>query len=223
MTINQFLFFSKFLEEILICFEEELWMLTSRFLQWNLWIQDTYGLIVLSAIQGMSAIWDISYWEVSLYLVLHYVHALRLVNLFLSVTYKDFLHWFGCSALHCFLETCLINSSILKTKEVQRLIMIVGLINVFLLSCQLYNTYETFKHCVLQQRKKLCISILISLLMLIRNISKHHFSGRGVLLNSIMGIPCSKTEEWVKFDGCRCKGRGVERFSLCVGHKWMEG
>ena len=35
--------------------------------------------------------------------------------------------------------------------------------------------------------------VLISLLKLMRNISKH-FSGRGVLLNSIMDIHCSKAE-----------------------------
>ena len=44
------------------------------------------------------------------------------------------------------------------------------------------------------QRKKLCISILISLLKLMRNISKYHFSGDGVLLNSIIDIHCSTAE-----------------------------
>ena len=38
-----------------------------------------------------------------------------------SVICKDFLHWFGWLALHCFLETRLIYSSILETKEVQLL------------------------------------------------------------------------------------------------------
>ena len=66
--------------------------------------------------------------------------------------------------------------------------MKVGSINVCLLSCQFYYTYETCKHCALWQRKKLCISILISLLNLLRNISKLHFSGGRVILNSIMGI-----------------------------------
>ena len=37
-------------------------------------------------------------------------------------------------------------------------------------------------------------SILISLLKLIRNISKYHFLGEGVLLNSIMDIYCSTAE-----------------------------
>ena len=65
---------------------------------------------------------------------------------------------------------------------------------MYLLSCQFYCTYETCKHCALYQEKKLCISILISLLKLMRNISKYHFSGEGVLLNSIMVIHCSKAE-----------------------------
>ena len=66
--------------------------------------------------------------------------------------------------------------------------MKVGSINVCLLSCQFYYTYETCKHCALWQRKKLCISILISLLNLMRNISKLHFSGGRVILNSVMDI-----------------------------------
>ena len=65
---------------------------------------------------------------------------------------------------------------------------------MYLLSCQFYCTYETCKHCALYQEKKLCISILISLLKLMRNISKYHFSGEGVLLNSIMDIHYSTAE-----------------------------
>ena len=62
-----------------------------KYIQWSLWIADTYGslkicpllrgvrywevvlqrlsyfgLNIVSAIQGMSAIWDVGYWEVSL-------------------------------------------------------------------------------------------------------------------------------------------------------------
>ena len=66
--------------------------------------------------------------------------------------------------------------------------MKVGSISVCFFSCQFYYTYETCKHCALWQRKKLCISISISLLKLMRNILKYHFSGQGVLLNSITDI-----------------------------------
>ena len=118
----------------------------------------------------------------------------QLVNLFLSVICKDFLDLFGCLVLRCFLEGRLIYSSIIETKEVQRLIMKVGSISVCLLSCQFYYTFENGKHSALRQRKKLCLSKSISLLKLMRNISKHHFSGGGVLLNSIMDIHCSAEE-----------------------------
>ena len=108
-------------------------------------------------------------------------------GVFLCVKCRDFLHLCRCLVLHCFLETSSIYSSFIEKKEVRRLIK-VGSINVRLLSCQVYYTYETCKHCALQQRKWLCISVLISLLKLIRNISKYHFSSEGVLLNSIMDI-----------------------------------
>ena len=44
------------------------------------------------------------------------------------------------------------------------------------------------------KEKKLCINRLISLLKLMRNISKYHSSGGEVLLNSIMDIHCSAAE-----------------------------
>ena len=62
----------------------------------------------------------------------------RLINLFLSVIYKDFLLLFGCLLLQCFLEARLIYSSITETKEIQRLIMTVDSINLCLLSCHLF-------------------------------------------------------------------------------------
>ena len=76
-------------------------------------------------------------------------HA-QLVNLFLSVISKSFLHLFGCLVLHCFLEARSSYSSVTETKEVQRLIMEVGSIRVRLLFCQFYYTYQTCKHCALQ-------------------------------------------------------------------------
>ena len=60
-------------------------------------------------------------------------------------------------------------------------------INVFAFR-QFYYTYENCTHHELLKRKKLCISILISLLKIMRNILKHYFSGGGVLLSSIMDI-----------------------------------
>ena len=67
-------------------------------------------------------------------------------------------------------------------------------------------------------KKKLCKSILISLLKLMRNISKYHFSGKGALLNSIMDIHCSSAERGA-LDEFRCEGRGGQNFPLCRGHK----
>ena len=55
---------------------------------------------------------------------------------FVFVICKDFLHLCGCLVLHCFFEDSSFYSSIIETKEVQRLIMKVGSINVCLLSCQ---------------------------------------------------------------------------------------
>ena len=56
---------------------------------------------------------------------------------------------------------------------------------------------------------------------LLRNILKKHFSGEGVLLNSIMDIPCRTTEGGADQNriGCRCEGKGGQNFSLCEGHK----
>ena len=59
------------------------------------------------------------------------------------------------------------------------------------------------------------MSILISLLKLLRNISKHHFSGEVVHLNSIMDIHCSTAEGGAD----QCEDRGGQNFSLCGGHK----
>ena len=141
-------------------------------------------------------------------------------GVFLCVKCRDFLHLCRCLVLHCFLETSSIYSSFIDAKEVRRLIIKVGSIKVCLLSCQVYYTYETCKHCALQQRKWLCISVLISLLKLIRNISKYHFSSEGVLLNSIMDINW-RGRGTPKSDGCRCEGRGGQVFSHCGSHKWM--
>ena len=63
--------------------------------------------------------------------------------------------------------------------------MKIGSINICLLSCQFYYTYET---------KKLCITTFISLFNLMKNISKYHFSGEEVLLISIIDIYCSAPE-----------------------------
>ena len=99
-----------------------------------------------------------------------------------------------CCDMYIFLEASSIYSLIIETKVVQRLIMKVGSINVCFLSCQFYYTYEICKHCALQQRKKICTSILISLLKLIVNISRYNFSGKGVPRNSVMDIHCSTAE-----------------------------
>ena len=45
---------------------------------------------------------------------------------FLSVIWKDFLYLCGSLVLQCFLEACSIYSSIIETKEDQRLIVKVG-------------------------------------------------------------------------------------------------
>ena len=113
-----------------------------------------------------------------------------------------------------FLEACLIYNSILETKEVQTPTIRIGSINVCLLSFQFYYTYETCKKCALQQRQKLCLSLLISLLKLMRNISKYHFLDRGVFLHSIIDIHCSTAEgrERPKLCDRRYKGKGVQKF-----------
>ena len=56
--------------------------------------------------------------------------------------------------------------------------------------------------------------MLIPLLKLMRNISKHHFSGREVLLNSVMDIHYSTTEgganqNWMDVD---VKGAAIKTF-----------
>ena len=65
---------------------------------------------------------------------------------FLSVIFRGFLSLYGCLVLHSFLEGGSIYSSFIETKEVERLILKVGSINVCLLSCQFYYTYETCEH-----------------------------------------------------------------------------
>ena len=80
----------------------------------------------------------------------------QLVNLFLSVICKGFLHLFGFLVLYCFLKALLIYCSIIETKEVQRLITKVGSIDVCLLFCQFYYTYETCKTlCALVEKKSM--------------------------------------------------------------------
>ena len=106
-----------------------------------------------------------------------------------------YLHLCGCLVFHCFLEASSVYSSFIETKEVQKLIVKVCSINVCLLFCRFYYTYETCKQCALQQRKKLCISILILLLKLMRNILKYYFSGEEVLLDSIIGVHCGTADE----------------------------
>ena len=142
-------------------------------------------------------------------------------GVFFSVMCRDFLHSCVCLVLHCFLKASSIYSSEeVQTKEVQRLIMKVGSVNLCLLFCQFYYTYETCKHFALQQRKNLCISILISLLKLMRNTSKYHFSGEGVVLNSIMDIDCSMAKGGADQNRMAVDVRGaVKIFSLCGGHK----
>ena len=68
--------------------------------------------------------------------------------------------------------------------------------------------------CALANKKAMYKSILISLLKLMRNILKHHFSGRGVLLNSVMDIHYSTTEgganqNWMDVD---VKGAAIKTF-----------
>ena len=56
-----------------------------------------------------------------------------------------------------------------------------------------------------------------------RNISKYHFSGKGVLLNSVMDIQCSTAEERANQNlmAVDVKGGTVKTFSLYRGHKLM--
>ena len=68
-----------------------------------------------------------------------------------------------------------------------------------LLSCQFYYTYELIlmrlvNNVHFRKEKQLYINILISLLKLMRNIWKYHFSGEGVHLNSIMDNHCRTAE-----------------------------
>ena len=101
--------------------------------------------------------------------------------------------------LHCFLEASSIYSSIKETKEVQRLIMKVGSINMCLLSCQFYYTYKTCNHCV-----------------------KYLFWVReSVRIQLWTFIVVQQREGRPKSDGCSCEGRGGQNFSLCGGHKWV--
>ena len=162
---NKKKFFLKYLEEILICFEEELLMLTSRTLfSYALWL----WFFSICSLQR-SLIYDVrkeqrggssrghNIWPVLLMAVhgfsgrvIFYSCGRRHVRQsFFSVICKDFLHWFGSLALDCFLKACLIYNSVLETKEVQRFIKKVGSIIMYLYSCQFYYTYETCKHCVL--------------------------------------------------------------------------
>ena len=53
---------------------------------------------------------------------------------------------------------------------------------------------------------------------LLRNILKKHFSGEGVLLNSIMDISCRTTEGGADQNRIG-EGKGGQNFSLCEGHK----
>ena len=100
---------------------------------------------------------------------------------FLSVICKDFLHLCGCLVLHCFFEASSIYSSIIETKDVQRLIMKVGSINVCLLSCQFYY----------RKKKKAMYKYIDLTLEAYEEYFEISFSGEGVLLNSIMDIHCS--------------------------------
>ena len=71
--------------------------------------------------------------------------------------------------------------------------MKVGSINVCFLSCQFYYTYETYKHCARQQRKKLYEYIDFT----VETYEEHFeisFSDEVVLLNSIMDIQCSTAD-----------------------------
>ena len=61
--------------------------------------------------------------------------------------------------------------------------------------------------------------MLISLLTLMRNISKHHFPGGGVVLNSVMDIHSSKAEEGPDQNRMAVYMRDGQNFSLCRDHK----
>ena len=52
-----------------------------------------------------------------------------------------------------------------------------------------------------------------------RNISKHHFPGGGVVLNSVMDIHCSKAEEGPDQNRMAVYMRDGQNFSLCRDHK----
>ena len=101
--------------------------------------------------------------------------------------------------------------------------MKLGSINASLLSCQFYYTHEPCKQCTLWQRKKLWINIVISLLKLMRNISKLHFSGGGVLLNSISDVNCGTAERGADQNRLALDVRGgaVKRFHFAqIINEW---
>ena len=116
---------------------------------------------------------------------------------FLSVICKDFLHLCDCLVLHYFLEASSIYSSIIERKREKRLIIKVGSIKK-VGSCVCFpvsfSTYKTCKHCAFQQRKKLCINILISPLKFMGEYFEISFSGQRVPLNSVMDIHYSTAE-----------------------------
>ena len=135
---------------------------------------------------------------------------LMVVQVFLSVISRYFLHLCGCLVLNCFLEACSIYKSIIETKEVQRLTMKVGSSKVCLLSCQLYYTYETCKHYALQQRKKLCISTLISLQKLFLNIIFRMRESSE--FNYGHSLQYSRERDRPKLSGCKCEWKGGQSF-----------
>ena len=92
-------------------------------------------------------------------------------------------------------------------------------INVCLLSCQFYYTYGICKYCVLLAKKAMHRYIDLTV-EAYENISKYQCLCKRVPLNSIIDILCStRVRGRPKSDGCRCKGRGGQNFSLCGVHK----
>ena len=60
-----------------------------------------------------------------------------------------------------------------------------------LLSCQIYCTYETWKHCALQQRRKAMYKYIDLTVEAYKEYFEISFFRWGILLNSIMCINCS--------------------------------
>ena len=142
----------------------------------------------------------------------------RLVNLFLSMINKEFLHLFGCLMLHCFRDVFLIYCSVIETKEVQRLIVKVAQITC-LFSCKFYFLWNLWTLCALAKNKAMYKYIDLTV-----EAYEEYFEGWGSPSEFNYGhlLWYSRGKGRPKSDGCRCERRGGQSSSLWGrGHKWL--